>query len=163
MEKFYTGINNYMHRHKLFAGAVNITDKLITASMALFYPGFLIWLYANSIDYFVLIKCIVIPAVGFLIVSLWRKFNHSKRPYEVYDITPINGKATVEHSFPSRHVFSIFMIAETYLYVMDSPSAAIFYILGLVLSFCRVMMGVHFIKDVLMGNFFALICGVFFY
>lgn len=152
-----------MLAHSGPAKAVNFIDKLITLSMVVFYPAFLIWLFANSIDSFVLLKCIIVPAAGFVIVSIWRKLSHAKRPYEEYDITPINGKTTVEQSFPSRHVFSIFMIAEVYLYVTDSPGSAIFYILGLILMTTRVLLGVHFIKDVLTGGFFALICGMFLY
>ena len=60
---------------------------------------------------------IFVPAVSFVLVSFFRKVYNAKRPYEIYDFKPLIEKDTKGKSFPSRHVFSIFVIGSSLLWV----------------------------------------------
>ncbi len=64
-----------------------------------------------------------------------------------------------KNSFPSRHVFSAFMIAMTCLQV-NVILAILCFVFGLYLAFFRVVSGMHFIRDVFWGAALGVICGV---
>ncbi len=140
---------------------ITFFDRAITVSTFLSYPIVLFWIYRNHPQY--LQKSVLIPLIGFLVVSAVRYFFPAKRPYEKYQIKPLITKDTIKKSFPSRHVFSIFMLAETYLYATTDRFAYIFYLAGLVLAVCRVLLGVHFVKDVFSGAMVALFFGLLYY
>jgi membrane-associated phospholipid phosphatase len=91
-------------------------------------------------------------------VTLFRKACHAKRPYEVWDVKPLIPKDTKEKSFPSRHVFSIYMIAMAAGYV-NVWLALILAVAGVFLAAARVIARVHFVKDVVAGAAIAVILG----
>ncbi len=102
-------------------------------------------------------------------ISLFRKVLSAPRPYEVYGFKPALDKDTKGKSFPSRHVFSIFMVAFTYFQV-SIPIGIVIILMGVGLAIIRVVGGVHFIKDVVSGAAVAIflggvcygiLCGVF--
>ncbi|MBR1628209.1 MAG: phosphatase PAP2 family protein [Lachnospiraceae bacterium] len=160
-EEFYVHLNQYMKTHERFLGLVRLAERCISAVVFISYPLFLIWCFQyNPSD---LPKTIGIPLAGFLGVSAARYFIGASRPYERYPIAALIPKNTVHKSFPSRHVFSVFMLAETYLYATTDAFALPFYAAGLVLAACRVLLGVHFISDVVVGMMVALFCGVLYY
>lgn len=98
---------------------------------------------------------VLIPAASFLLLTVIRKKINAKRPYEVYEFVPLLPKDTKGKSFPSRHVFSIFVIGTTLLWWHPLVSAGILG-MGVLLAVLRVLTGVHFPKDVLAGA----ICGI---
>lgn len=104
-------------------------------------------------------QALLVPAVSFAAVSLARGKINAPRPYEALDIDPIIKKDTRGRSMPSRHVFSIFMIAMTLLWVLPWPGAALL-ALGVLLAAIRVIGGVHFPRDVLAGALAGVLCGV---
>ena len=151
--------------------AINLLDKAITYITVIIYLAYLIYgFYQIPTDSGVLLyRSILIPAVSFIIVSLYRKIVSSPRPYQVYDFTPALKKDTEGKSFPSRHVFSIFIVSFTVMQTSVILGIIIF-IAGIVLGIIRVVGGVHFIKDVVAGFAIAAIisiicygifCGVF--
>ena len=92
------------------------------------------------------------PLGSFVILSALRKGINAPRPYEVYETSPLIPKNTKGKSFPSRHVFSIFIIGMTFYYCCPAPELGIvILILGIFLAILRVVSGVHFIKDVVAG------------
>lgn len=95
-------------------------------------------------------KAVVVPAVGFLILSVFRKWLNAPRPYEVFGVKPVIVKETKGNSFPSRHVFSAFIIAFTTSCYYPAVGFALA-ICGSLLAVTRVLGGVHFIKDVVAG------------
>ena len=89
--------------------------------------------------------------VAFLVVSGVRAFINAPRPYEVlavFDAPPKNRKG---HSFPSRHVFSVFCIATVCAPILPH-FALLSALLGLLLAASRVLLGIHFIRDVVAGG-----------
>ncbi|WP_019790414.1 phosphatase PAP2 family protein, partial [Streptococcus sobrinus] len=62
--------------------------------------------------------------------------------------------------FPSRHVFSASMISLSLWQV--SPVLAVFcLVLSVLLGFCRILGGMHYPKDVIVGYLLGLLAGSF--
>ena len=101
---------------------------------------------------------ILVPGVSFAAVSVFRACNSAKRPYEELAIRPLLQKETKGKSFPSRHVFSIFIIAMTFLPV-NQWLAGLFFVMGTLLAVLRVLGGVHYIRDVAAGAAMGICCG----
>lgn len=100
-----------------------------------------------------------VPAVSFVLLSLVRSKLNFPRPYQVLDFVPLIPKDTQGKSMPSRHVFSIFVIAMTFLWVL--PWAGVIMLaLGALLGLVRVVGGVHFPRDVLVGAACGVGCGL---
>ncbi|WP_200789018.1 phosphatase PAP2 family protein [Atopostipes suicloacalis] len=99
------------------------------------------------------------PGISFVFVSIFRHYVNAPRPYEVADIEPIIEKETTGNSFPSRHVFSIFVIATT-LYFISKPLGILLMIAGVLLAILRVVGGVHFPRDVIAGAIIGIVSGV---
>lgn len=104
-------------------------------------------------------KLILTPLTSFILVSVIRKCIDAKRPYEKYDINPLFIKNTKGESMPSRHVFSITIIAMCWLYV-SVPVGIIMLLLVAIMSASRVLAGVHFVRDVVAGFAVGIICGI---
>ncbi len=60
---------------------------------------------------------------------------------------------------PSRHVFSITIIAMCWLYV-SVPVGVIMLILVVIMAASRVLAGVHFVRDVAAGFAIGILCGI---
>ena len=160
----YKAITEHIKNNNGLVTALNVLDKAIVYITILLYAGYLIYgaFFDPAGDYVLLYRSILIPGVSFGIVSLFRKIISAPRPYEVYDFVPALKKDTVGKSFPSRHVFSIFMVAFT---IMQSSViiGVLVMILGACLAVIRVIGGVHFIKDVIAGFAMALVIAVICY
>ena len=94
----------------------------------------------------------------FVLVSLFRKWHDAPRPYEALDIDPLIAKDTRGKSFPSRHVFSVFVIAVAASLLSPVATAALC-LAGLVMAYIRVVGGVHFPRDVIAGALIGVIFG----
>ena len=95
----------------------------------------------------------------FVLVSLFRKKFNAPRPYEKWQVKPLIPKDTKGNSFPSRHVFSIYIIAMAAWYVW-MPLGVILCVAGGFLAAVRVIGRVHFVKDVVAGALIAVGFGV---
>ena len=151
-EARYQWVSNSIRRRKYGAFFVNALDKAITLLVFVLYPLFIIYLILFSRN--LLWKSILIPAIGFLAVSMFRYIVSEKRPYEIMNFEPILHKNSTGKSFPSRHVFSIFMISMTY-FLIDCGLGILVLVLGFILGFLRVVGGVHYIKDVVVAALLA--------
>lgn len=104
-------------------------------------------------------RILLTPAVSFLLVSVFRRLLNAPRPYEALDIVPLIKKDTKGKSFPSRHIFSVFVIAVAFLYI-SLPLGILFTAIGLLLAVVRVIGGVHFPKDVIAGAVIGILSGI---
>lgn len=102
---------------------------------------------------------VLTPLTSFILVSVIRKCIDAKRPYEKYNIKPLFIKETKGESMPSRHVFSITIIAMCWLYV-SVPVGIIMLMLVAIMAASRVLAGVHFVRDVVVGFAVGIICGI---
>ena len=57
-----------------------------------------------------LVTYIMVPASGFVLLTLVRKWINQPRPYEAWEIIPLLDKDSAGNSMPSRHVFSATII-----------------------------------------------------
>lgn len=101
---------------------------------------------------------ILVPAVSFVAVSVFRSVYNAKRPYEIYDFKPLIPKDTKGKSFPSRHVFSIFVIGSSVCWFYPLAGGLVC-LMGCILAVIRVAAGVHFPKDVIAGAVIGIVCG----
>ena len=114
--------------------------------------------YVETSNIFVISKLILTPLTSFIVVSFSRKCIDAKRPYVKYNITPLVKKDKKGESMPSRHVFSITIIAMCWLYIYQ-PVVIVLLILTIILAAVRVIAGVHFIRDVIAGIAVGILCG----
>ena len=132
-------------------------NKILTAVT---YGDYILLLAAEAIrrdeKFF---KVLLIPAAVFVLVTVFRKICNAKRPYELLDIEPLLKRNKAGQSFPSRHAFSIFMIAMAIGYVWR-PGGILFLILGGLLAVIRVVGGVHFPRDVAAGAALGILAGI---
>lgn len=132
-------------------------NRIVTAMVYLLYPALLVLLYLNKNDG--LLPAIVIPGISFLLLSIFRDRINKPRPYEVFDLPPVIRKKTRGHSFPSRHIFCMFLIAVTMFYFYPLPGILIG-LVGAALAVNRVIGGVHFVRDVIAGALCGIGCGI---
>ncbi len=133
-----------------------VNDVCVYFSAAFFGVELLLMLLGGEyIDAFIVG---ISAMVGFIFVSVLRAALNKPRPYELYDFYEIKPGEREGKSFPSRHCFSAFVIATLSLAV--SPLSAIgVFILGITIATCRVLCGIHFIRDVVVGALIGIAIG----
>ena len=153
----YIRLNHYMLAHPRLTKAAALISAAITSAVYIFYPLFLLCYF--FITRTVPFRMILVPLASFFAVTLIRRAINMPRPYEQYAIVPLNGKKTKGQSLPSRHTFSIFIIAFSFFYL--SPALfSVLCLMGVILAFMRVILGVHLVRDVLAGFLCAVISAV---
>ena len=139
---------------------------LLAANRGLRYLGYLMYplllVLVAIFDLPSLPKLVVVPLLGFLVVSGFRAAFDAPRPYELLDMDPLIKKATVGQSMPSRHLFSMAMIARCWLY-WCAPVGVVLLLLCAVMGYIRVVGGVHFPRDVIAGALGGVILGLSFW
>lgn len=153
----YIKITEPLRRHKEKAGIVVCINKVLTGLVYLAYPSFLLMLFWKKEPF--ALRALLVPAISFIGVSLFRKWYDAPRPYEKFDIPPVIAKDTKGESFPSRHVFSVFVIAITVYYQYPMLGLALC-VVGVGLALIRVLGGVHEPKDVIAGAVIGILCGL---
>ncbi len=136
---------------------VLICDGVFTKLAYLAYPVLLIVLAAGRSGE--LVRAVAVPGISFILLSIFRYLYNAPRPYEVFGISPVIKKDTKGKSMPSRHVFSIFVIAAT-VYYFCHPAGIALAAAGIVLAAARVAGGVHFPADVITGAVLGAACGL---
>ena len=104
----------------------------------------------------------LVTVIPFLVVSLLRALIDSPRPYEFFDIPELEEmrkRRKRGKSFPSRHVFSAFLVGTLWLYFNTLYGIASI-ILGLFIAIERVILGIHFPRDVIVGAAIGALSGV---
>ena len=157
--------NNYYERiskpfrNEITIKIINILNKSLTTLGYISYPILLFYVYIIQED--LLIKCILIPGIGFVLLSFIRKLINRKRPYETFDIKPLIQKDTKGKSMPSRHVFSMSIIAVSWFHVIPSIGV-ILIVCSIMIAFIRFIGGVHYLSDVVVGFLSAIVWGLLF-
>ena len=113
-------------------------------------------------EYVSALKLTVLTAVPFLAVTALRTLINCERPYEVFDIAELSdlrSGARHGHSFPSRHVFSAFIIGVMWL-KYSLPLGIVGIVLGVYIAVQRVLLGIHFPRDVISGAVIGSLSGL---
>lgn len=128
--------------------ALNIVNHGI---VVVFYAAYALLLgWACVSDPWRLVPLVGVTAVGFAAVSFFRRRFNAPRPYECCSIAPLIARDGAGKSFPSRHAFSAFAIAASW-FAGSAPVAVVLLVAAVVLAVCRVLGGVHFPRDVVVG------------
>lgn len=138
----------YVKSHRAIYLFTTVGGKVLTYLSYVVYPILVIWIFAVGEP--APWRTIVVPAVGFVVLSVFRYLVNAPRPYEVFETPPLVVKKTKGKSFPSRHVFSAFVIAFTAFWFYPWLGICLG-VCGVFLAISRVLSGVHFAKDVLAG------------
>lgn len=135
--------------HPKLAQSLHIINRILTGIIFLAYVLFLMWLFWHRDKE--LLRMILVPLDGLIVVTVFRYFINRSRPYEVFQEQAVIPKKTKGKSFPSRHVFSAAVITGAFfVYGLWLPgfvclAATVF------LAIIRVISGVHYISDVVAG------------
>ena len=148
--RHYNDFADKIRQHKTLLKCIHFLNILITAAGFIMYPALLVF-YLRQIMTGRLLVTILVPGIAFAAVSVFRKVLNVPRPYELYPIRPLISKDKKGESFPSRHTFSIMLIAGLWFYQYP-PVGIILFLCGAVLALIRVLGGVHFLKDVIWGT-----------
>ncbi len=143
-----------------FENIIIMAGNIITGLTVVAYILVLILFFNESMTKF--IEAILVPGISFVLVSVFRYIYNAPRPYEVTGIPPMTGKKTKGKSMPSRHTFSIFIIAMTVFYY-DYRIGICMLLVGAVLGILRVIERVHFVKDVVVGAALGIGFGLLYY
>ena len=155
--KFYEELTkNYQTDEK--KKLLRLCNKIVTNIYYVVYPLLLLYLFVKQSEK--LLPTILIPLFSIVAITLLRKVLARPRPYEEYPIDQILEKETQHNAMPSRHVFSASIIAMMYFSV--SPIlACILLVLAAVEGYIRVVGGVHYPRDVIVGYFLGVFFGLF--
>ena len=132
-------------------------NQILTGVVFMVYPLYMVMLYVEKDPK--LMKTIFVPAISFVLVTIFRKVINVPRPYEKFGILPVIEKDTKGKSFPSRHVFSVFIIAVT-IFCSHPITGILIALIGVAMALIRVLGGVHEPRDVIAGAVIGLVCGV---
>ena len=155
----YIQMTQPFREHLGMAKGIHMANKICTMSMYVSYPLLVCYLFLNQDKN--ALAALLVPAIGFVTLTLFRACINRPRPYETFATPPVIPKDTRGKSFPSRHVFSAMVIAMTFLLVSPWQLIGIlFIILTVLLGVVRVLSGVHYISDVVAGAAYALVVAV---
>ena len=161
-QEWYNHIATNIENKPFFLSLLRTFNWFMTVVMPIVYLTLLATTYfQEGLGKQVLIY-VFIPASGFVILSLLRKKINAPRPYEVWEIVPLLDRDSPGQSMPSRHVFSATIISMACLHA-SLTMGMICLTLSAFLGLVRVLGGVHFPKDVVVGYICALVWGVLFF
>ena len=161
-QEWYDHIAGNIENKPFLLSLLRTFNRFMTVVMPIVYLTLLATTYLQEgLGKQVLIY-VFIPASGFVILSLLRKKINAPRPYEVWEIVPLLDRDSPGQSMPSRHVFSATIISMACLHA-SLTMGMICLILSALLGLVRVLGGVHFPKDVVVGYICGLVWGVLFF
>lgn len=109
-----------------------------------------------------LVRLLCMAAIPFVLVSVLRLVLDCARPYETVDLAQfkkMSAERKTGRSFPSRHVFSAFLIGT--LAMAYSPTLGVLTLLvGAYIGAERSLLGIHYPKDVVAGAIIGAISGM---
>lgn len=153
----YIKMVNNIKAHKRLERALIFANQILTGIVYISFPILLVALGYNK-RFSELIKIVLVCGISFVLVSVFRYFFNAKRPYAMYEYEPVVAKEKEGQSMPSRHVFSAFVIAMSFAYI-NWKFSIIFFVVALLIAIHRVLIGVHFIKDVVVGAVIGIAAG----
>ena len=161
-QEWYDHIASKIENKPIFLRLLRTFNRFMTVVMPMIYLTLLATTYlqeglAKQVGIY-----LFIPASGFVILSFLRKKINAPRPYEEWDIKPLLDRDSPGQSMPSRHVFSATIISMACLHA-SLTIGMICLTLSAFLGLVRVLGGVHFPKDVVVGYICALVWGVLFF
>ena len=161
-QEWYDKRKSSLLRHPQLLQLMRIFNRLMTVLMTLVYMTLLGTSFISKGLGQNIYAYILVPALGFVLLTLVRKWINQPRPYETWEIVPLLDKDSSGHSMPSRHVFSATIISMACLHA-NLPLGLVLLVFSALLGLVRVLGGVHYSKDVLVGYACGLLLGILFF
>ena len=161
-QEWYDHMAGKIEKKPIFLRLLRAFNRLMTVVMPIVYLTLLATSYLQEGFGKQVLIYVFVPASGFVILSLLRKKINAPRPYEEWDIKPLLDRDSPGQSMPSRHVFSATIISTACLHA-SLTMGMICLTLSAFLGLVRVLGGVHYPKDVVVGYMYALVWGVLFF
>lgn len=161
-QEWYGNVAANIKNKPIFLRLLRVFNRLMTVVIPIVYLTLLVITYLQQGLGKQVLMYVFVPATGFVILSFLRKKINAPRPYEEWDIKPLLDRDSPGQSMPSRHVFSATIISMACLHA-SLTMGMICLTLSAFLGLVRVLGGVHFPKDVVVGYICALVWGVIFF
>lgn len=161
-QEWYSNLSSKLTSHPTLLFLLLNFNRLMTVAMPMVYLTLLLTTYLQLGLGKQVVVYLLVPATGFVILSLFRKKINHPRPYETWDIRPLLEKDSSGQSMPSRHVFSATIISMACLHA-SLPVGLACLLFSALLGLVRVLGGVHYPKDVLVGYACGLVWGFLFF
>ena len=161
-QEWYEKRKSNLLRHPQLLQLMRVFNRMMTVLMPLAYLTLLGTNFVSKGGGNDLYAYILVPASGFVLLTLVRKWINQPRPYETWEIVPLLDKDSSGNSMPSRHVFSAAIISMACLHA-NLLVGLVLLVLSAFLGFVRVLGGVHYPKDVLVGYVCGLLWGILFF
>lgn len=157
-QESYINITDKIRKTKHGEKVIVFLNQFLTeiVYIAFFYLLFQL-IFEHRYEKFV--RIILVTGISFVLVSVIRHFIDSERPYTRYTFTPLVQKEKKGDSMPSRHVFSAFVIGMAYMYI-NVFLGSVLLIVGTAMAIVRVIVGVHFPRDVIVGAVIGIVAGL---
>lgn len=159
---FYERVRPFFVTHPYYHSLLKWTNRLVTLLMPLLYFYVLWAAYLKASKTWIVLAYLLVPATGFIVLSVIRKRMNWPRPYELGTFPPLLNREGKGSSMPSRHVFSAAIIS-TVAWGVHPLLSVLGLSLALLLSGVRVLAGVHFVRDVVVGFLSAILWGFFWF
>ncbi|RSI94003.1 phosphatase PAP2 family protein [Streptococcus mitis] len=161
-QEWYDHIAGNIGNNPFLLSLLRTFNRFMTVVMPIVYLTLLTTIYFREGFGKQALMYVFIPASGFVILSFLRKKINASRPYEEWNIKPLLDRDSPGQSMPSRHVFSATIISMACLHA-SLTMGMICLTLSAFLGLVRVLGGVHFPKDVVVGYICGLVWGVLFF
>ena len=161
-QEWYDHVAGKIENKPFLLSLLRTFNRFMTVVMPIVYLTLLTTIYFREGFGKQVLIYVFIPASGFVILSFLRKKINAPRPYEEWDIKPLLDRDSPGQSMPSRHVFSATIISMACLHA-SLTMGMICLTLSAFLGLVRVLGGVHFPKDVVVGYICGLVWGVLFF
>ena len=161
-QEWYDHVASNIKNKPFLLSLLRTFNRFMTVVMPIVYLTLLVITYLQQGLGKQVLMYVFVPASGFVILSFLRKKINAPRPYEEWDIKPLLDRDSPGQSMPSRHVFSATIISMACLHASLSVGV-ISLVLSALLGLVRVLGGVHFPKDVVVGYICGLVWGVIFF
>ena len=156
---FYERIRPFFVSHPPYLSLLRWVNRLVTLLMPLLYVYVLWSVYLENSKSWEVLAYLLVPASGFIVLSVIRKAINWPRPYELGELPPLLEREGKGSSMPSRHVFSAVIIS-TVAWGVNPLLSVLGLSLALLLAGVRVLAGLHFVRDVVVGFVVALLWGI---
>ena len=161
-QEWYDHVAGNIKNKPFLLSLLRTFNRFMTVVMPMIYLTLLATTYLQQGLGKQVLMYVFIPASGFVILSFLRKKINAPRPYEEWGIKPLLDRDSPGQSMPSRHVFSATIISMACLHASLSVGV-ILLVFSALLGLVRVLGGVHYLKDVVVGYICALSWGVIFF
>lgn len=159
---FYERVRPFFVTHPYYLSLLKWTNRLVTLLMPLLYFYVLWAVYLKATKTWIVLAYLLVPAIGFIVLSVIRKRMNWPRPYELGTFPPLLNREGKGSSMPSRHVFSAAIIS-TVAWGVNPLLSFLGLSLALLLAGVRVLAGLHFVRDVVVGFLSAILWGFFWF